>query len=121
MLDPLGRRAVTALIVLASVVAVASLMLPNTDPGWFTRDPVGARFDPNTTLDAVASDRPTTALEAGRRGYPNTSTGVVESNVGSRFALPRLAEDVFFPASLIAASGLASGLVGRGPPLSFTA
>jgi hypothetical protein len=101
-LDARPRSAITALIGAFVVWSVVSLMLPRTDMRSFVQDPAGARFGPLIVLSAIASDRPTTSLDA-----------------GTRSALMWLIGDVRFPASSIAISRLAAGLVRRGPPPSL--
>lgn len=117
-LDVRPRSAVTALIGVFVVWSVVSLMLPRTDMGSFTQDPAGARIGPMIVLSAIASDRPTTSLDAGRSPHPDAIPAVISAAAGTRSALLWLIGNVRFPASLIAMSRLATGLVRRGPPSS---
>ncbi len=72
-----------------------------------------------TVLAAIASDRPTTSLDAGRSDHPDVIPALVSAEAGTRSALLWLIGDVRIPVASIATSRLASGLVRRGPPFSF--
>jgi hypothetical protein len=113
------RSAVVAVIAVVVVWSVASLMVPRTDVGPSASDPVGARIGPMSVLAAIASDRPTMTLDAGRSEHPDTIPAVVSAEAGTRSALLWLIGDVRFPASLIATSRLAADVVRRGPPFFF--
>jgi hypothetical protein len=117
-LDP-PRNAVTAFIGVVLVWSVVSLTLPRTDGKSFAQDPAGARIGPMTALVAIASDRPTTPLDARRSEHPDAIPALLSAEAGTRSALLWLIGDVRFPASLIATSRLAADVVRRGPPFSF--
>jgi hypothetical protein len=116
-LDARSRTAVNAMIGVLLAWAVASLMLPSADLRSFTFDPVGARIGPMTSLDAVASDRPTTSLDIRRNDGPDVIPAVASIEAGTRAALLWVIRDVRFPMSLVATSPLAAGVTRRGPPL----
>lgn len=118
-LDVRSRRAITVVIGVVLVWSVASLTLPRPDAGSFTGDPFGARIVPKTTLAAIASDRPTTSLDARRSEYLDVIPAVVSTEAGTRSALLWEIGDGRVLASSIATSPLATGLVRRGPPFSF--
>jgi hypothetical protein len=116
-LDVRSRTAVNAVIGVLLVWAVASLTLPSADLRSFVFDPIGARIGPMTSLEAVASDRPTTSLDVRRNDRPDVIPAVVSAEAGTRAALLWVMRDVRFPTSLMAASPLAAGVTHRGPPL----
>jgi hypothetical protein len=119
-LDARPRSAVTTLIGVILVWSVVSLtLLPRTHVGSFAEDPIGAKLGPLTVLVAIASDRPTTTLDARRSERPDAIPAVVSAEAGTRSALLSQFGDVRFPASSIATSRLAAVVVRRGPPLSF--
>ena len=115
-LDVRSRSAVNAIIGVLLVWAVVSLTLPSADLRSFTFDPVGARIGPMTSLEAIASDRPTTSLTVRRSDHPEVIPAVVSAEAGTRAALLWVMRDVRFPASLMAMSPLATGVGRRGPP-----
>ncbi len=115
-LDVRSRSAVNAIIGVLLVWAVASLMLPAADLRSFTFNPVGARIGPMASLEAIASDRPTTTLDLRRSDHPVAIPAVVSADAGTRAALLWVMRDVRFPTSLMAMSPLATGVARRGPP-----
>jgi hypothetical protein len=118
-LDAQPRSVVIALTLVVLVWANASLALPQTDAGFSARAPVDVRIAPMTVLAAIASDRPATTPAVRRSGHPDAIPAVISVEAGTRSALMQLTDDVPLPASSIATSRLAHGLVRRGPPLSF--
>jgi len=117
-IDVRRRSAVTALIGVFVVWTVVSLMLPRTDVGSFAQDPAGARIGPLTVLSAIASDRPTTSVDAARSEHPDAIPAVISAAAGTRSAFLWLIGNVRYPVSLIAMSRLAAGVLRRGPPSS---
>lgn len=115
-LDARSRSAVNAIIGVILVWAVASLTLPSADLRSFTLDPVGARIGPMASLDAIASDRPTTSLDVRRSDRPDVIPAVASAAAGTRAALSWVMRDVRFPTSLMATSPLRTGMARRGPP-----
>jgi hypothetical protein len=116
-LDVRSRGAINVIIGVLLVWAVASLTLPSADLRSFTFDPVGARIGPMTSLEAVASDRPTTSRDIRRNDRPDVIPAVLSAEAGTRAALLWVMRDVRFPMSLMATSPLAAGVTHRGPPL----
>jgi len=115
-LDARSRTALNAVIGVLLVWAVASLTLPSADLRSFTFDPVGARIGPMTSLEAVASDRPTASLDIRRNDRPDVIPAVASAEAVTRAALLWVIRDVRFPMSLMALSPLALGVTHRGPP-----
>ena len=113
-----SHKAAIAVVILASVWTVSSA-LPWTDPG----SPVWGRVDdhiaPLAVLAAIASDRPEETVDPRRDEHHGAVPAVVSLEAVTRSALIQLIRAVSLPASLIGISRLASGLVRRGPPLSF--
>ena len=115
-LNARSRSAVNAIIGVLLVWAVASLTLPSADLRSFTFDLGDARIGPMVSLDAIASDRPTTSLDLRRHDRPDAVPAVVSHEAGTRAALLWVMRDVRFPTSLMAMSPLAIGVARRGPP-----
>lgn len=118
-LDARSRSVGSAFIAAALVWVVLSLALPRTDVSSVVRDPAGIRLGPMAALAVVASDRPTTSVGVRRGELPDVIPAVVSAAAGTRSALLWLIGDVRFPVSSITTSRLTTGLVRRGPPLSF--
>ena len=116
-LDGRSRGTVNVIIGVLLVWAVATLVLPSADLRSFAFDPVGARIGPMTSLEAVASDRPTTSVDVRRNDRPDVIPAIVSAEAGTRAALLWVIRDVRFPTSLMATSPLAAGVTHRGPPL----
>ena len=115
-LDVRSRAAVNAIIGVLLAWAVASLVLPAADLRSITFDPAGARIGPMTSLDAIASDRPTRSIDLRRNDRPDAIPAVLSAEAGTRAALLWVMGDVRFPASLVSTSPLATGVSRRGPP-----
>jgi hypothetical protein len=120
-LEARSRNAVTALIGVVLVWSLASLTLPRADIGSLARGPADTAWVGSITdLAAIASDRPTTTLDARRSEHPHVIPSVLSAEAMTRSALLWLTGDVRFPASLIALSLIAAGVLRRGPPFAST-
>jgi hypothetical protein len=116
-LEARPRSAVVALIGMVLVWSVVLLTLPRADGGSFTGSPEAARIGPLAQLAAIASDRPTTTIDAKGNARPRAIPAMVSTEAGTRAALLFVMEDLNSSASLLSTVPLGSGLVRRGPPL----